>query len=108
MRPEDRELICPEKSYDYNCRELACEVDQASRNWTQCDPGGSCADVDYLYTPKTGDLGDVMDLITDTNQISDIFFSMANVLSFARIAHLLPANEQLGTSAGPVGAQTSI
>ena len=30
------------------------------------------------------------------NQLSDIFFSLANVLSFARIAHLLPANEQLG------------
>lgn len=28
--------------------------------------------------------------------MSDIFFALANVLSFARIAHLLPANEELG------------
>lgn len=35
-------------------------------------------------------------MLSDMNQIADIFFALANVLSFARIAHLLPANEQLG------------
>ena len=95
MSDDDQKLVCPSTYQDYNCRELSCEVDQASRNWTQCSPGGTCSDIDYLYTPKSPG-GVVMDLITDANQISDIFFSMANVLSFARIAHLLPANEQLG------------
>jgi hypothetical protein len=38
----------------------------------------------------------MMDMMSDMNQLSDIFFALASVLSFARIAHLLPANEQLG------------
>ena len=29
-------------------------------------------------------------------QLADMLLSLASVLSFARIAHLLPANEQLG------------
>ena len=32
--------------------------------------------------------------MSDMHQVADIFFAVANVLSFARIAHLLPANEQ--------------
>ena len=37
-----------------------------------------------------------MDTLSLQNQAADIFFAIANVLSFARVAHLLPANEQLG------------
>ena len=33
--------------------------------------------------------------MSDMHQVADIFFAVANVLSFARIAHLLPANEQV-------------
>ena len=98
LERSEREAVCPSLNVNFNCRELSCEVDQASRNWTQCQPGGDCANIDFLYTPKTpgGDIGDIMDFVTEANQMSDIFFSLANVLSFARIAHLLPANEQLG------------
>ena len=40
--------------------------------------------------------GDVLNMMSDINQLSDVFFALASVLSFARIVHLLPANEQLG------------
>jgi hypothetical protein len=98
MDPWTRSQVCPNASEWSNCREMSCAVEQASRNWTSCDPGGNCQEIDFLYTPKTppGEVGDWLDLISEANQISDIFLALANVLSFARIAHLLPANEQLG------------
>ena len=100
MSPLEREQICPDLNQVFNCREMSCQVKQAARNWTSCYPGGQCEDIDFLYTPhgKAGELGRVEDLITEANQISDIFFALANVLSFGRIAHLLPANEQLGNT----------
>ena len=98
LDPWTRASVCPNESHWSDCREMVCEVDQAQRNWSQCNPGGSCQDINYLYTAKTppGEVGSRMDMISEANQISDIFLALANVLSFARIAHLLPANEQLG------------
>ena len=40
-------------------------------------------------------VGTDKDIMSDMHQVADIFFAVANVLSFARIAHLLPANEQV-------------
>ena len=41
-------------------------------------------------------LGEAMAHLSIQNQVADIFFAIANVFSFARVVHLLPANEQLG------------
>ncbi len=50
---------------------------------------GSLPSDDAFLLPGTD-----RDTMSDMHQIADIFFALANVLSFARIAHLLPANEQ--------------
>ncbi|ELU14059.1 hypothetical protein CAPTEDRAFT_173024 [Capitella teleta] len=46
----------------------------------------------FFHSPQY----EFLDTMSDMNSLADIFFALANVLSFARIAHLLPANEQLG------------
>ena len=98
LDPWNQAGICPNQSHWGSCREMECEVEQASRNWTSCYPGGSCQSIDDLYTAKgpEGEAGERLDFISGVNQISDIFFALANVFSFTRIAYLLPINEQLG------------
>ncbi|KAK2170903.1 hypothetical protein NP493_1128g00031 [Ridgeia piscesae] len=91
---ERKDELCPVESLLLSCRSLRCTVDHELNNWTRCGSVDRCVDIDHLYAPRSR--GEAVDMLSDINQLSDVFFALASLLSFARLAHLLPASEQLG------------